>query len=403
MERTSLQPLTAGLVTALVGFASSFTVVLAGLRAVGASQDQAASGLLALCVAVGVVAIIQGVRLRMPITIAWSTPGAALLLTVGTPEGGFPAAVGAFVVCGLLITATGLVPALGRVIAAIPGTIGSAMLAGVLLKLCLAPVTAMLDIPLMAAPVIAVWALLYRYARAWAVPGALVAAIAAIAVTAPPGWLRAVQLLPAVEFTAPSWNLQAIIGIALPLFLVTMAAQNVPGMTVLSGYGYRPPLGQVMLATGLGSAGGAFFGAHAVNLAAITAALAAGPEADRDPARRWIASVSAGAAMIVLGLAAGLVTTVVVLSPPVLIEAVAGLALLGAMSGALQSAFTPPDGREVAAVTLVVTFSGVSFFGVGSAFWGLVAGTAMHLLLRSRQRPSTAVREPEVDYVDRSV
>lgn len=378
MERT--QPLIAGVVTALVGFASSFTVVLAGLRAVGATQDQAASGLLALCVAVGVVAIILSVRLRMPITIAWSTPGAALLLTTGATD--FSAAVGAFLLCAVAIMAAGLVPALGRMIAAIPAPIAGAMLAGVLLKLCLAPVTAMLDVPLMAAPVILSWVLLYRFARPWAVPGALLAAVVAIVVSAPEGWLSQVRLLPVVEFVAPSWSPAAAVGLALPLFLVTMAAQNVPGMAVLSGYGFRPPLGSALLATGLGSAGGAFFGAHAINLAAITAALAASPEAAKDPSRRWIASTAAGAAMIVLGLAAGVVTTVVALSPPVLVEAVAGLALLGAMSGALQSAFTAADGRESAAVTFVVTFSGVSFFGVGSAFWGLLAGGALWLLLR---------------------
>ncbi|MFI6320976.1 benzoate/H(+) symporter BenE family transporter [Nonomuraea sp. NPDC050556] len=384
MERT--QPLIAGVVTALVGFASSFTVVLAGLRAVGATQDQAASGLLALCVSVGVVAIILSVRLRMPITIAWSTPGAALLLTTGGDD--FAVAVGAFLLCAVAIMAAGLVPALGRLIAAIPAPIASAMLAGVLLKLCLAPVNAVVEVPLMAVPVIIVWLLLYRFARPWAVPGALVAAVAAIVLSAPDGWAARVRPLPVIEFVAPSWSPAAAVGLALPLFLVTMAAQNVPGMAVLSGYGFRPPLGKALLATGLGSAGGAFFGAHAINLAAITAALAASPEGAKDPGRRWIASTTAGASMILLGLAAGLVTTFVALSPPVLVEAVAGLALLGAMSGALQSAFTAVRGRESAAVTFVVTFSGVSFFGVGSAFWGLVAGGVVWLL---------------IDYVDRSV
>ncbi|MEV6984811.1 benzoate/H(+) symporter BenE family transporter [Sphaerisporangium sp. NPDC051017] len=389
MERTSpAQPVVAGVVTALVGFASSFTVVLTGLRGAGADERQAASGLMALCVAVGVVAIVLGLRRRVPITIAWSTPGAALLVTTTGLDGGFPAAVGAFLVCGALIVVSGLVPALGRAIAAIPAPIAAAMLAGVLGGLCLAPVRAMLEVPAMAGPVILVWALLYRFARTWAVPGALVAAAVAIAVTTPADGLRGLDPWPVVEVVAPVWSLPAVVGVGVPLFLVTMASQNVPGMAVLAGFGYRPPLRDVLTATGTASAGAALLGGHAVNLAAITAALAAGPDAGPDPSRRWIASVTAGASMIVLGLGSGLATALVLLSPPLLIEAVAGLALLGALAGALTGAFAASsaasEGREGAVVAFVVTFSGATFLGVGSAFWGLVAGCLVHALMRRR-------------------
>lgn len=380
-----LQPVLAGIVTALVGFASSFAVVLAGLRAVGADQRQAASGLLALCLANGVVAILLGLRRRMPITIAWSTPGAALLVATGAVEGGFPAAVGAFVVCGLLITAAGLFPALGRLVAAIPAPMASAMLAGVLLDLCIAPVRALGEVPLMAAPVVLTWALLSRFAARWAVPAALVVAVVAIALTGP--GLGAVDVRPVVEPTLPAWSPQAMISIALPLFLVTMASQNVPGVAVLAQYGYRPPLRGILLGTGLASTVGAPLGGHAVNLAAITAALAASPDADPDPGRRWIASVTAGVSMIVLGVGAGLATALVLLSPPVLIEAVAGLALVGALVSALASALADPDGRQAAVVTFVVTASGVTLFGIGAAFWGLVAGGLMTFLYGGRKTP----------------
>ncbi|MBG0827228.1 benzoate/H(+) symporter BenE family transporter [Planomonospora sp. ID67723] len=380
-----LQPVLAGVVTALVGFASSFTVVLAGLRAVGADRGQAASGLLALCLAVGGTAVWLSLRLRMPIAIAWSTPGAALLVSTGTVEGGFPAAVGAFAACGLLITVTGLFPALGRWIAAIPAPIAGAMLAGILLDLCVAPVRALVEVPQLAVPVVLIWALLSRFARIWAVPGALLAAVVAIALTGP--GLETVDLRPVVEPTAPSWSLPAMISIALPLFLVTMAAQNVPGMAVLAGYGYRPPLRGLLLGTGLASAAAAPLGGHAVNLAAISAALAAGPDAGPDPARRWIASVTAGISMIALGIGAGLATALVLLSPPVLIEAVAGLALLGALASAVTAAVAEPEGREAAVVTFVVTVSGMTLLGVGAAFWGLVAGGLMTLLHRRRKVP----------------
>jgi benzoate membrane transport protein len=380
-----LQPVLAGVVAALVGFASSFAVVLAGLRAAGADDRQAASGLLVLCLASGVVALVLGLRHRIPISIAWSTPGAALLLSTGTPAGGFPAAVGAFAVCGLLVVVAGLVPAVGRLIALIPVPIASAMLAGVLLELCLAPVRALAEVPLLAAPAIVVWALVGRFARAWAVPAALAVAAIAIALTGP--GLSGVALAPAPVWTTPTFDLATVVGVGLPLFLVTMAAQNVPGAAVLAQYGYRAPMRPALTATGLATIACAPFGGHAVNLAAISAALAAGPDAHPDPRRRWVASVTAGLGLAVLGLGAGLATALLVLSPPVLIEAVAGLALLGALGGALSSAVAEPDGREAAAVTFVVTAAGVGFLGVGAAFWGLAAGAAVALLHR-RRRPA---------------
>ncbi|MEV4814472.1 benzoate/H(+) symporter BenE family transporter [Micromonospora tulbaghiae] len=380
-----LQPVLAGVVTALVGFASSFTVVLAGLRAVGAEPEQAASGLLALCVASGACAVWLGLRHRLPLSIAWSTPGAALLVATGPVAGGWPAAVGAFLLAGLLIIAAGLIPALGRAVAAIPTPIASAMLAGVLLPLCTAPVRALVEVPLLAGPVVLVWLLLHRFARRWAVPGALAVAVVAIALTTSgPARLDAA---PVVAFTAPAWTLPAVVGLALPLFLVTMAAQNVPGTAVLAGYGYRAPLGSALRVTGLATALGAPAGGHAVNLAAITAALAAGPDAHPDPERRWIASVTAGIGLALLGLGAGVATALVLLSPPVLVEAVAGLALLGALAGAVTAAVAQPDAREAAVVTFVVTASGVSLLGVGGAFWGLVAGWLMLLLFRRRTAP----------------
>ncbi|MCE3550401.1 benzoate/H(+) symporter BenE family transporter [Pseudonocardia sp. RS11V-5] len=378
------RPVLAGVVTAIVGFGGSFTVVLTGLRAAGASEAQAASGLLAVAVGSGIVALVLGLRTRMPVSIAWSTPGAALLISSGVPEGGFPAAVGAFLLCGALIVVAGLVRPLGRLIAAIPGPIAAAMLAGVLLDLCLAPVRALHDVPLLAAPVIVVWALVARFARQWAVPAALVVAIAGIALTGP--GLGGSDLAPRLEWTTPVFTPSALIGIGLPLFLVTMASQNVPGMAVMAQYGFVPRLRGILVATGLATLGAASFGGHAVNLAAISAALAAGPDADPDPDRRWIASVTAGLGLAVLGLGSGLATALLLLSPPVLVEAVAGLALLGALAGAVTSAVAQPEGREAAIVTFVVTAAGVSFLGLGSAFWGLLAGGAMLLLHRRRTR-----------------
>jgi benzoate membrane transport protein len=380
-----LQPVLAGIVTALVGFSSAFAVVLTGLRAAGADERQAASGLLVLCLTSGLVALVLGLRHRIPISIAWSTPGAALLISSGPPPGGFPAAVGAFLVCGVLVVVAGLVPAVGRLIALIPVPIASAMLAGVLVELCLAPVRALAEVPLLAVPVIAIWALVGRFARTWAVPAALVAAAVAIGLTGP--GLGGVALAPALVWTTPAFDLPTVVGLGIPLFLVTMASQNVPGAAVLAQYGYSAPMRPILTGTGLATIASATFGGHAVNLAAISAALAAGPDAHPDPRRRFIASVTAGIGLAVLGLGAGFATALLVLSPPVLIEAVAGLALLGALAGALSSAVSDPDRREAAAITFVVTAAGVGFLGIGAAFWGLLAGAGMTLLHRRRAQP----------------
>ncbi len=384
-----LQAVLAGLVSAMVGYASAFTIVLAGLRAVGADQRQATSGLLALCLGIALAAILLALRYRMPIAIAWSTPGAALLVATGRVAGGFAVAVGAFLACAALTVLAGAVPWLARLVAAIPRPIAGAMLAGVLVPLCTAPVRALIEVPHLAVPVTLTWALLMRFARRWAVPGALATAVVAIAVSGAGHGLSVDSLRPVVAFTPPAFTVPALVGLALPLFLVTMAGQNVPGAAVLATFGYRPPLRGVLLTTGLVSAATAPFGGHAVNLAAITAALTAGPDAHPDPDRRWIATIGLGAGQLVLGLGTGLAAALVLLSPPVLVIAVAGLALIPALGAALASAVSEPDDREAAVITFVVTAAGLSVAGIGSAFWGLLAGITA-LLLRKRSRPPAA-------------
>jgi benzoate membrane transport protein len=382
-EPGNSQPILAGVVAAIVGFASTFALVLAGLHAIGADEAQAASGLATLCVTMGVAGIWLGLRHRIPVAIAWSTPGAALLISGGAVPGGYPAALGAFVVTGVLIVLAGLWTALGRWVERIPAAIASAMLAGVLLPVCVAPAEAAVELPAQALPVIAVWALLTRFARRWAVPGALVAA--GVAITLDPRQGADIpDLLPALTFTTPQFDLGALLSLALPLFVVTMASQNVPGVAVLASFGYRPPLRDALVTTGTATAVGAPFGAHAINLAAITAALMAGPDAHPDPKRRWIASVSSGVLYLFLGLTAGLATALVAVAPPLLIEAVAGLALLGALAGAIQAAMADAERREAAVITFVVSASAITAAGISAPFWGLVAGLTYLGLQRAR-------------------
>jgi len=380
------QPILAGIIAAFVGFASTFTVVLQGFTAVGATQAQAASGLLAICIAQGVLGIVLSQRYRIPITIAWSTPGSVLLAATGLIQGGFPAAVGAFILTGVLIIAAGLIKPFGRIVSAIPPVLASAMLAGILLSLCLAPAKAVGLQPGLALPVVLVWAIVGRIRRIWAVPAAVATAVALIVWTLPPGGLAIDHAIPDVVFIVPSFTFQGLISLAIPLFIVTMASQNLPGIAVMRANGYEPPVGPVFLGTGIASVLVAPFGGHTLNFAAITAAMCAGPDSHPDPARRWVASFAGGVAYLFLGLGATLAAALVTAAPQVLIQAATGLALLGAFGGALAGAIGVAAHRDAAIVTFVTAASGLSFFGVGAAFWGIVAGGAFMLLNRKWSR-----------------
>jgi benzoate membrane transport protein len=381
----SIQALTAGVLASIVGFGSAFAVVIAGLQGVGASQQEAASGLMALSISMGLCAIWLSLKTRLPISVAWSTPGAALLATSGAVEGGFAAAVGAFLITGVLLVAAGLWKPLGRWVAAIPAPLANAMLAGVLLSLCLAPVKAVGELPYLALPIIVAWALMTRINRLYAVPVAVVVTAIAVGLTTDVTASQLGNLWPDPILVMPSFPPAAMIGIALPLFIVTMASQNIPGMAVLNANGYRPNPSPLFATTGLFSLFSAPFGGHAVNLAAITAALCAGEDAHPDPARRYWAAVVSGAVYILFGLMAGAATAFISASPPVLIQAVAGLALLGALGSSLMAAVSEPRDREAAIVTFLVTASGLAFVGISGAFWGLLAGGAVMALARWRR------------------
>lgn len=379
-----------GLLTAFVGFASSFAVVLQGLKAIGASDAQAASGLMALSISMGLCAIVLSLATRLPVSIAWSTPGAALLASAGAVAGGFAASVGAFIACALLIVIAGLFKPLGRAVAAIPAPLANAMLAGVLVGLCYAPVKAVSFNPAFGLPIVLAWLAVAAWKRLYAVPAALVAFVGVLAfgVEIPEGaiasWSR--SLGPTVEFVMPEFHLASIISLGLPLFIVTMASQNIPGIAVLKVNHYEPNPGPLFATTGLFSLFSAPFGGHAVNLAAITAAMCAGEDAHPDPKRRYWAAIIAGVGYVVFGLLAGAVTGFVALAPPVLIQAVAGLALVGAFSGSAFAALKEPDSREAAAITFIVTASGVTFGGISGAFWGLLAGGLAMGLARAAKR-----------------
>lgn len=379
-----LQPIMAGALAAVVGYASTFTVVLAALTAGGATPQQAGSGLFSVCLALGILNIVVAWRVRVPISFAWTTPGMAFLLTVGEPVGGFPAVAGAFLVAAALMVLTGLVKPLARLIAAIPSAIANAMLAGMLLTLCLAPVTALAEAPMLAAPILLAWMLGLRFARRYAVPIAVLVTGVVLALTThlPSGALDGTW--PALVFVMPEFSWDAVVRIALPIYVVTMASQNLPGIAVMKANGYTVATAPVFVMTGLASAATAVFGGHTTNLAAITAAICAGPEAHPDPAKRWPAPVAAGGMYFLLGLAASLAAAFIAASPPLLIQAVAGLALLSSLASALAGALDPEEARLPAILTFVATASGITILGIGAPFWGLVGGIALMILLRKR-------------------
>src|SRR5581483_3313790 len=303
---------------------------------------------------------------RMPIAIAWSTPGAALLAATGPVQGGFAAAVGAFLIAGGLVVIAGLWKPLGRAVLAIPAPIANAMLAGVLLEFCLAPFKAIAEVPALALPVVIVWAIALRFARLYAAPAAVGTAVimfilslsgvipGAGAVSASGA---AASLWPHLDWIMPVFTGPAIVSIALPLFLVTMASQNIPGFAVLRSNGYEPPTTPLLVGTGIASMASAPFGGHAVNLAAITAAICAGPDAHPDPGRRYIAAVSSGIVYLAFGMLAPFAVGFISASPPLLVEAVAGLALLGAFGSASLAFLSAPAERDAALVTFVTTAS----------------------------------------------
>jgi len=347
-------------------------VVLAAADAVGATPAQASSWVSGLGIATAISALTLSLRYRMPIITAWSTPGAALIAsTSGVPS--FRAAVGAFVLAAVLILLTAAIRPLGRLIERIPASIAAAMLAGILLRLVIAMVEHVPTAPLLVLPLIA----LFLVARGL-VP--TLASLIVLATGALLAWsLGLVKAVPALglshlELVAPAWDLATLVGLGVPLYLVTMASQNLPGFAVLRASGYRPPSQPVLAVTGAVSLGTAFTGAHTSNLAAISAALCTGPEAHPDPEQRWKAGIFYALWWSLIALFGASLVGLFGALPPALLATVAGTALLGSMAGAMGSALAVDQDRFAAAGTLAVTASGVTLMGVGSAFWGLCFG-----------------------------
>ncbi len=383
LKDVSLSAVVAGFVAVLVGFTSSVVIVFQAAAALGATPAQTTSWVWALGLGMGLTSLGLSLRYRMPVLTAWSTPGAALLVTAGSGVG-MAEAVGAFMVCALLITLAGATGWFARVMDRIPQPLAAALLAGVLARFAFDAFTSLQS----EFALVFVMFLAYLAGRRlwprYAVPGVLLAGLAVAALQGQLNFDAVQWQWAAPVFTMPSFSLAATIGIALPLFVVTMASQNLPGVAAQRAAGYDVPVSPAIATTGLATLVLAPFGAYALNLAAITAAICMGREAHEDPARRWVAAAAAGVFYIVLGLLGGAVVGLIAAFPAPLVLAVAGFALLGTIGGGLATAMKDEGAREAALVTFLVTASGLSLAGVGAAFWGVVAGALTLFVQRWR-------------------
>ncbi len=383
MQDLSLPSTVAGFVAVLVGFTSSVAIVFQGAQALGATSTQLTSWMWALGLGMGLTSLGLSLWTRQPVLTAWSTPGAALLASaVGVS---MPEAVGAFIVCALLITIAGFSGLFERLMDRIPIAIASALLAGVLARFGLDAMLATQSAPLLVLSMAGAFLLGRRFWPRYAVPVVL---LVGVAVAGAQGRLHmdAVQWAWArPEWVSPRFSVAAMVGVALPLFLVTMASQNLPGVAAQRASGYQTPISASIGVTGLASLFLAPFGGYALNLAAITAAICMGREAHEDPARRYTAAVMAGVFYIALGLAGGAVVGLLAAFPKELVAAIAGLALLGTIAGGLSAALKDEAHRDAAILTFLVTLSGLKLAGIGSAFWGVVAGALALMVQRLRR------------------
>ena len=372
----SLSAFTAGFVAVLVGFTSSVAIVFQAAQAFQATPAQITSWMWALGLGMGLCSLVPSLLLRKPVMVAWSTPGAAVLASAGL-SGGFSMAeaVGAFMVCAVLITLAGVTRWFERVMNRIPTEIAAALLAGVLARFGMQAFAAAQT----ALPLVLLMLGAYLVARRWipryAVVITLALAIAFVALRGEMSWSAIRFELAMPVFTAPQFTLSAAISLALPLFVVTMASQNLPGVAVIRATGYDLPISRLITMTGLATLVLAPFGGYALNFSAITAAICMGPEAHPDRDKRYTAAVSCGLLYVVIGIFGAVVTGLLTAFPKELVVAIAGLALLGTIGNGLATALRDEPHREAALITFLVTLSGVVVAGVGSAFWGVVAGS----------------------------
>ncbi|MFT5221542.1 MAG: benzoate membrane transport protein [Gammaproteobacteria bacterium] len=371
----------AGFVTVLVGYTSSAVIIFQAAQAVGADAAQTGSWMMALGIGMGVTTFGLSLKYKMPIITAWSTPGAALLAT-SLPGFSIAEAVGAFLFSALLITLCGLSGWFERIIDQIPLPIAAAMLAGILFQFGVNLFVAMETALLMVSIMFAVYLIAKQIVPRYAILAVLAAGLIVIAMQGLLHFSGFDFTLAAPQWVTPEFSFGALIGVGIPLFVVTMVSQNIPGVAVLRTSGYRPPISSIISWTGISTLLLAPFGGFALNLAAITAAICTGPEAHHDAEKRYLAGLSAGVFYLIIGFFGSAVAALFAVFPIEFVLALAGLALISTIANSLQLATADITTREAAVLTFLVSASGVNLFGIGAAFWGLVAGVIAMLTMR---------------------
>ncbi len=382
----SLSTLTAGFVASLVGLTASIALVFSAAKALGADDATVTSWLWAICIGMGVMTIIPTLWLRKPVMIAYSTPGAAILATLKPGDFTMAQGVGAFIVCALVSAAIGFSGVFERLMARIPVALASALLAGALARFAISGFADAKTAPWLVVVTTLTYVVMRRLAPRYAVMMVLVAGIgfAMIAGTLQTDELRWSVATPV--FTAPRFTLSAMVSIALPLFIVTMAGQNMPGVAALRSADYDVPVSKIIGATGLATAVLAPFGAYALNLSAITAAICMEPASHEDPNRRYTAALTNGAVYVVAGVFATSITGALLAFPGELVRIIAALALLPTIASNLAVATNDEVRREPAMITFLITLSGVTIAKVGSPFWGALAGVVAALVMATRSK-----------------
>ncbi len=390
----SLSAVVAGFIATVISYAGPLVIIFQAAKAGGLPHELMSSWVWTISIGSGVLGILMSLRYRVPIVIAWSAPGSALLVTL-LPDISMNQAVGAYLVSNLIILLVGLSGAFDKVIGRLPAAISAAMLAGILFRFGTDLFVSVKDQPWLVLAMFATYLLFKRAMPRYAVMAVLVVGVAIAVGT---GELRSEALVLGLAkpvWITPEFSWQVILGVAFPLVMVALTGQFVPGMAVLRNDGYQTPASPLISGSALGTLLLAPFGCHGLNLAAITAAICTGKESHEDPSKRYIAGVSGGVFYLLLGIFGATLVSVFTAFPSALIAALAGLALLSAIGAALHGAMSVPADREAALITFLVTASGMSFLGLSAAFWGLIFGIAAHLVLTLRSSPAALPVKPE--------
>ncbi|MGA3822666.1 benzoate/H(+) symporter BenE family transporter [Pseudomonas chlororaphis] len=382
-----LHPSVAALISVIVNYGGTFILVFQGAKAAGLSPEQTASWIWSVSIGVGLTGAWLSYRYREPIITAWSTPGAAFLIAV-LPSTPYPEMIGAFMLSAVGFVVLGISGYFERVVKLIPPGIAAGLLAGILLRFGIGAFDGAGVDPLLVGALLLSYVLLRRFTARYAIVGVLLIGIVLLLGLGQVSF-ASLELKPALPvLTLPVFSLNALLSVALPLFLITLTGQYMPGMLVLRNDGFKTSANPILTTTGLGSLLMAPFGSHAFNVAAITAAICTGKEAHEEPAKRYLAGLACGVFYLLVGIFGSTLAALFVVLPATFITTLAGLALLGAIGGSLATALVEPSGRETALITFLATAANITLFGLGGAFWGLLAGLLAHGVMHGRLRPA---------------